>query len=357
MAHEISEVDAFGETRLNGKKAWHGLGIEIEPGLTATDGFKKIGLGWNTELLPVQCMTSDNRIVFDKDFRMHVRMDTCESLGVVGKDYKVISNQFLAEFVDSLCGAGVQVKLETAGSLRRGRRVFCSIKLPTTIEIVNDDILDMYIIASNAHDGSGGCNLYGSSIRPVCANTLGWSERELFRGISFAHTGDVKMKIEMARQALGILVKQSEVFGEEIKHMAKVKFSRDQVAGYFEACYKAMFGAIPDEELADADEDKAKQRDRKLSHREKTLSSWNILLESEKQNIKGIEGTAWSALNAITEWSDHERGRFGPVQESDGRVHSNLFGVSYLDKRKALKVTRAVIRDNFSGSNVAALMA
>ena len=102
MAHEITAADSFGETRLNGKKAWHGLGVEIPEGLTAVEGFNKIGLGWETELVPVQAVMADGSIVKDGDFKMHIRRDTKESLGVVGKDYKAISNQFLAEFADSL---------------------------------------------------------------------------------------------------------------------------------------------------------------------------------------------------------------------------------------------------------------
>lgn len=61
MAHEINNSDRFGEVRVNGKRAWHGLGVEIADGLNAVEGFKAIGLDWQTELLPVYAerMTMD----------------------------------------------------------------------------------------------------------------------------------------------------------------------------------------------------------------------------------------------------------------------------------------------------------
>lgn len=341
MGHGITAVDRYGETRKNGQKAWHGLGLEIEAGLSAADGFKAIGLGWDTMLLPVQATIPGENDqpgtqVGDPDFFMHVRLDTKESLGVVGKDYKVISNQFHAEFADSLLGADAAISLETAGSLRRGRRVFCSMKLPQTIEVVKDDVLDLYIIVSNAHDGSGGFNCYGSSIRPVCANTLGWSERELYRGVSFAHKGDVAVKVEMARAALGIMVKQTEFFEAEVRSLANARWTKGQIAGYFGAIYTRMYGEIPAEL-------EQKERERREEHKSKTLTGWHMLLEDKKQQIAGIENTAWAAYNAFSQWSDHERGRFGTVQESDARVHSNLFGASASDKRKAFTTARQLI--------------
>jgi phage/plasmid-like protein (TIGR03299 family) len=195
MAHEITVKDVFGEVRVNGEKAWHGLGVEMPEGKTAKEGFIDIGLGWGTRLVPVTVHSPiSGKPITDPDFMVHIREDTEESLGVVGKTYKAISNTALAEFMDSLVGADACIKLETAGSLRGGRRVFCTTKLPKTIEVVNNDILEMYVIGSNSHDGSEALKIYGSSIRVVCANTLAWSEREssgrsMFK---FEHSGDVE---------------------------------------------------------------------------------------------------------------------------------------------------------------------
>ena len=46
----------------------------------------------------------------------------------------------------------------------------------------------------------------------------------------------------------------------------------------------------------------------------------------------------WTALNAVTEWADHERTVRGETKDNTLRRHSNLFGTSADFKRKALDV-------------------
>lgn len=336
MAHEITVKDVFGEVRARGERAWHGLGVEMPPGLGAWEGFQRIGLDWETELLQMQAVLPGGGVIMTDDVKMHVRKDTRDPLGTVSSGYRPISNRRLAEWMDELCGADAAVAIETAGSLRGGRRVFCSVKLPKTIEVVNEDILELYIIGSNAHDGSARFNTYGSSIRPVCANTLGFSERDLHRGVSFQHTGDVDIKIEKARAALGIVLKEADRYETECQSLVRLNLNKEQISAYFEAVYDKTFGVIHDSLPKE-------EQERRAEHKKKTLAQWMLLMDDAKQNIKGITGTAWAAFNAYSQWSDHERGRFGGVDESDDRVHSNLFGVSAIGKKKAWKQALSLI--------------
>ena len=335
MAHEITAKDVFGEVRARGERAWHGLGAEMPDGLGAWEGFQRIGLDWETEMLPMFAMGADGQQIAQDQVQMHVRKDTRDVLGVVGTGYKAISNRRLAEWMDELVGADATVRLETAGSLRGGRRVFCCVRLPKTIEVVKDDVLELYIVGSNAHDGSAQFSTYGSSVRVVCANTLRFSERDLHRGVSFRHTGDVDVKIEKARAALGIIVRESERYEAECKSLVKLGLKTDQIKSYFEACYNQTFGGIP-ENLEE------KEKIRRAEHKRKTLEFWMQLMDDAKQNVKGITGTGWAAYNAYSQWSDHERSRFKDVSESDDRVHSNLFGVSATGKAKAWKTALAL---------------
>jgi hypothetical protein len=63
-----------------------------------------------------------------------------------------------------------------------------------------------------------------------------------------------------------------------------------------------------------------------------------------EQNLKGIVGTWWAAYNAVSQWHDHERGRFGAVTESDARVHSNLFGASSAGKKVAFATALEMVK-------------
>jgi len=340
MAHEIEAQDVFGEVREHGQRAWHGLGVEIPDGLGTWEAFEQIGLGWETELLPLFATHKvDGK---QKQFRVkshcvHVRKDTLQELGVVGSGYKPISNRTLAEFADALVEVDKKVSVETAGSLRNGRCVFGLVKLPKDIEVVDGDVLEQYILIRNSHDGSSAFQIYPTSVRVVCANTLRMSERDIARGIQFQHTGDITTKIDHARLALGLITQESARFEAQVRVLAAKHLNKDEVTGYFRACYDATFGVVPDT-APDDDDTKASQRFmRQIAKRDEIIAGWENNFNNERQTITGIAGTAWAAYNAVSEYHDHQRGRFLPVAESQGRAHSNLFGTSNQQKLVAFK--------------------
>ena len=308
MAHEITKTDAFGHV---GEKAWHGLGIKLQDGLTPTEAFNVLGLGWSTELFPVpDLVLPDGRKVSSPDHRMHVRMDTATNLGMVGKDYKSISNAEMARFAEALAGEDKAVTVETGGSLRGGKRVFVLIKLPRDTEVLDGDMLKNYICVSNGHDGLNAFRVFFTPIRVVCANTLRMAEAAN-TGARFAHDGDVEKKIELARTALGIVVKSSDAFAETARKLAKVSLTKEKIGDYFDRVYGRTFG----DEMSE-------------KHTKDVLGLWQDNMTASDNFVRSTEGTAWQALNAVTYWNDHQRGRFKGVEESEARVHSNLFGAS-----------------------------
>lgn len=336
MAHEIEATDKFGEVRLNGKRAWHGLGVELPPKMTAVAGFRKIGLDWESELLPLFASYTEEgkrRQFKVSSHCLHVRSDIKRPLGVVGRGYRPIQNIALAEFADALAGADAAVEVETAGSLRDGRCIFTLVRLPHTISVTNEDILKQYVLIRNSHDGSSAFQVYPTSIRVVCANTLRWSERDANRGVRFQHTGDIDKKIEHARLVLGIISKETVQFEAMVRLLAAKSVTKADAREYFRSVYDRTFSVVPET-------DKAKYA-KQLEKRDAMLTRWAENMEAANQSLKGIRGTFWAAYNAISQWHEHERGRFGPVAESDGRAHSNLFGTSDAQKRVAFQTALA----------------
>lgn len=323
MAHEIEQSDRFGSTQ---GKEWHGLGIKLSEGLTATEAFNTLGLGWDTGLFEVpELVLPDGRKVASPENRIHVRMDTAFSLGIVGKDYRPISNQEMAKFADALAGEDKAIRVETGGSLRNGKRVFVLVKLPKDTFVTDDDVLRNYVCISNGHDGVSSFNVYHTPVRVVCANTLRASEVSM-KGARFAHTGDISEKIELARAALGIVLTRSESFAEQARALAKISLTEAKIEDYFDKVYGATFG-----------------EDMSEKHTDETLGAWTDNMTLANNSVKSTQGTAWQAYNAVTYWHDHQRGRFKSVGESEGRVHSNLFGVSSNQKAIAFRQALALI--------------
>lgn len=345
MAHEI---DKFGEVRKGEAfagvargRAWHRLGKELREGLTVREGFDELGMGWSTELCPLTTTFNGKQITIP-DFRAHVRCDTKDTLGIVGKDYRPISNQQMAEFADALVGADKAVTLETGGSLRGGRRVFALIKLPKDTVVLGDDHLKNYVCISNGHDGLNAFRTFFTPIRVVCANTLAMAEASV-SGARFNHDGDVTKKIELARATLGILVKRSESFAEQAQALARVSLTEAKVSAYFDDVYGKTFGATAQEEITEGATTEGAKDDKSKKHYEKVIGAWKANMVEASNFVKATEGTAWQALNAVTFYHDHQRGRMKSVEESDSRVHSNLFGASAKDKAIALRTALSLI--------------
>jgi hypothetical protein len=120
------------------------------------------------------------------------------------------------------------------------------------------------------------------------------------------------------------------------------KFTTDELRDFFAGVYELVTDTrlILDPLKGDKAEERQHRRAMTL------LGDWLGRLAKPAQTIGGIGGSAWAALNAVTEWSDHDRTvRTGKAEtEEDARAFSNLFGSSADVKRKVLARALATVR-------------
>ena len=332
MAHEIHESDRFGYV---GKPGWHGLGKPLPEGIDTEKAFKRLGLDWSTELLPIYGKTNEkspaggDMLIEVPNYRVHIRSDTKRTLGIVRDTYQPMQNLELARFADSLAGADSAVTVETAGSLYNSRRIFALVKLPYHVHAAAEDRLDTYVLVSNGHGGVASFSTWPTSVRVVCANTMRMSTRDAGKGIRFRHTGDFEEKVRMARAVLGTAQKETELFGERVKALVSKGMNTATLREFMEKAWEITYGRISTvskESMAAT-----------IERRDAQIEEWLGMMENERNSIKGIRGSLWSAYNAVTEWHDHVRGRTLDVKRSSARQHANLFGVSAVAKTKTFR--------------------
>jgi len=348
MAHEIHETDAFGYV---GQKAWHGLGSALPQGVDAVTAFRDLGIDWGTRLDPIYRKiavvdstgfpiigadgTQEHQWVQLENNFIHTREDNNLELGLVSKGYKSFENIDVAKFADALAGADAATIVETAGTLYNSRRVFVLVKLPQVIKATSEDISEQYVLISNGHGGTASFSAYPTSIRVVCANTLKWSLRDAAKGLSFRHSGNIEEKLGQVRQVLGIAAQETAKFQEQVSALVGTTLLGDKLTTFLNDSYEIAFGkfdSLEGESLIKA-----------LAKRDAVIAQQRELLENEKNSLDGIRGTAWSALNAVTEYHDHYRGRGKAVAISQVRAHSNLFGVSSDAKTKTLRKALSLV--------------
>lgn len=324
MSHEITSND---NVVLHKQAAWHGLGIVVENAPTPMEALQIAGLDWKVEQWPMSA-TDGTRKISLKEVA-NVRTDISRSLGIVTPNYKPIQNSELAEFCQLLAEQSDVVKIESAGSIRHGGKVWFLLK-GESFSVRGKDEVRPYICVSNGHDGKTALRCTPTTVRVVCSNTLhmvipagGENESaalpKLKQGSYVAnHMGDVLQKIEHAKQALGLYGRSLDTTRQMIDRAAAKNLNRADVQKFFIECYTRDFGAIPSEP----------KNDREKKVREKAVKAYNLFNKRFDEEI-GIAGaTAWNAINAYTGWLQNDQRAYRTLSERERelRMSSKLFG-------------------------------
>jgi len=258
-----------------------------------------------------------------------VRQDTGRVLGVVGDDYTPFQNSDLAELAYSVSKDAL---VESAGTLKHGKQVFMLLKAGEfAIGLGTQDTTKTYALLSTSHDGTQAIRVYPTSVRVVCNNTLSYSLKDARRGYSVRHTGDLAGKLVDLRNALQGLEEDTQDHVAKCEALANKPLSQEELKGFFLDVYQRAYAPI----IANPkDRKEERARERALQ----TVTSWVANMDHEHQCVGMTQGTAWAALNSVTQWADHERkvrNTSAHANAGEARAYANLFGVSDALKRTA----------------------
>lgn len=340
MAHEIRKSDTL---LLAGKPAWHGLGTVLPDTFEPAEALRVGRLDWTVEKVPLRIQEAPETTVPTepapltwppaepaapttvparfRDLPKFValrRSDTREVFAVVKDTYEPAQNADLAGVLEGLAGEE-GVRLETAGSLRGGRDVFFLARTGNFgLGIGGADEVVEYAFITTAHDGSRGVAFYGTDVRVVCANTKRMAEDRATDIVRARHTKGLREKLspERLRTALLKLREAAEKEREAARALAARPLTTVEIRDLFTAAYQASLGRVPTRIETEKDE---KDRKRFVD----TVAQWLANMDGERQREGGLQGTAWAAYNAVSEWGDHDRKRIRD------RTHANLFGSTH----------------------------
>ena len=273
MAHEV-------ETMFSAREVpWHGLGTVTEDVLTAADAIVAAGLDWKVETHPLYAdVAGDKQLIEGR--KAIVRDSDHSVLGLVSDRYVPFQNEEAFEFVDTLVDSG-EAKYETAGSLRHGKVVFLTMKVPMEMKVAGEDAHDMYLLLRTSHDGSKAISVYVTPIRVVCQNTMAVGVNMAKQSWSIKHISTVAGRLQEARDTLQLTFDYSEEFVKMGNQLVNTKLTEDELVAILE-------DVIPE--------------------RPKTPEVIDTMMDLYKNSpTNGYEGTAWGGFNAFTEFMDHYR--------------------------------------------------
>lgn len=301
-----------------GAVPWHHTGVYVgDNNVTSKEAIVKAGLDWEVGLAPGFYAHPETGKLIDGSRQGVVRLSDGALLGEVGARYKPVQNAEAFDFMDALVKDG-EVRYHTAGALGGGERIWLLAQLPGELRIRKEDVTHPFVLLSNTHDGTGALRVLGTSVRVVCANTLGTAlSQGKGDGISIRHDGDVMRKLGDARKALGLAKQDFDVFASFAQELDTIRFSLNEMRTMTEIL-------IP---LPPPQEGESDITDKVRANTEAKRRS----LEDRFADGRGNDGeTAWHALNAVTEFVDWQKGSF------DRRTESAWFGSGAALKRKAV---------------------
>ena len=294
------------------EKPWHGLGTRVEEAPTSVDALRLAGLDWTVERHDVHLPTG----AIIPNYKANVRSNDGSVLGVVSDQYKIVQNADAFAFTDALIGGETPVRYDTAGSLRGGRKIWLLAKLPDT-EIVGDKT-EPYLCFSNTHDGSGAIRVCMTPVRVVCNNTLNIAMNGAKRAWSVRHTGDIQAKLHEARMCLDMANKYMDKLAVYADQMANRSVTDEQIAKILDE----MFPATED------------MSDREKRNAEKARTEYMVCYFAP--DILKFKGTAWGALNAMSDMVGHNAPRRQTANYRENNWGRIMDGHAMMDKMASL---------------------
>lgn len=315
MTHQVEQMAYVGRT------PWHGLGNRLPERQPLEVWIEQAGLDWMIYETPVQFASDNNGhsnsyISFNKH-KVLYRSDTHAPLSVVSQRYQVVQPREIIEFYRDLTEKS-GFELETAGSLKGGRKIWALARTGQSGILKGNDRTDAYVLLATACDGSLATRAQFTSVRVVCNNTLAVALDEQSRCVKASHRS--AFNAEAMKKKLGISVSTWDDFMYSLKTLSERKVTQTEAREFI----RALFQPHP--------EQAAQKSGERAMHRIDALFNG----EGRGAHLPSSCGTAYGLLNAVTEFVDHEK----LACSNDHRLDSAWFSQGATLKQRALQQAR-----------------
>lgn len=311
MAHEVEQMFVVGAA------PWHNLGRKFEVPPSLEEALVAAGLDWKVTTEPLFSGAKEQ-----VEALLTRRSSDNSILGVVGPNYTPLQNteafEFFRPFLDEKAAA-----IETAGSLRQGKRVWVLAKINRDpLVIKGNDVVEKYVLLSNSHDGTLAVRVGFTPIRVVCNNTLSMAiNSEASKLIRIKHTKNVVSNLESVQEIMNLADAEFEATAEQYRLLTMKDINSKDLEKYV----KLVFNTTA--KLVEAGGNVENLNNKRI------LEQIVPLFEGGRgNNMTEIKGTMWAAYNAVNEYLQYERGN-----DNQNRMDNMWFGDSARLNKKALE--------------------
>lgn len=323
MAHELTMIDGKAQMAWVGDTPWHGLGQQVEAGISPDEMMKVAGLDWTVE--KTDLFYNDTLVPSQKAL---VKSDDNQLLSIVGNDWNPIQNHEAFEMFNEFCENG-DMQMETAGSLKDHQMVWGLAKVQKSFALKTpqgEDLVESYFLFSNPHQFGRSADVRFTPIRVVCNNTLTLSlNTKAQASVKVSHR--TAFDKDQVLAMLGLADTKMSTYQEAAEHLVSKRIQGDDLIEYFNQVFPNTYKSKT-----------AKEADSLIDRLSKTAKRGLEVMDSQPGAELGA-GSFWQAFNAATYLVDHEIGR-----SVDTRLQSAWFGQGQQKKVAALQTALEMAR-------------
>ena len=175
-----------------------------------------------------------------------------------------------------------------------GANCYIQGKLPYDFQVVPGDKIEPYLTFMWAHDGSGAFKAFLTYIRIFCKNQYSVIAADMNMLFKFRHTRNIQANAVKAANLLVETEKAYNTLQDTLSNLAN------------KPCTKTMFRDLVHYLYPDPEEGEASTRTENIR-----TQLWENYHFGKGQSHQHVPNTAWAALNAVTEFTTHQKSARG----------------------------------------------
>lgn len=315
MPHEIDTTTGLPAIAYVGDEPWHGLGQKLLPGATIEEWTAAAGLNWDVARAPVEFKIGDAQASMPSRNVLY-RTDTQAPLSVVSDTYRVVQPAQIMDFFREVTSK-TDAQLETAGSLFSGRVIWALARMGDDL-LIKDDTIAPFLMLSTSYDMSTPTIAKLVATRVVCNNTIQLALNEAGkRQIRIPHS--TEFRAEEVRAGLEISLDAFDLFKQQALKLSGIPFAQSDMDRFLLNLLQPEKGEV----------------DGEVIRKSKGYSSIMNLFTGAQLGAEqdASKNTAWGALNAVTQFIDHVKGR-----NQSSRLMDAWFSTGGKFKERALEL-------------------
>jgi len=331
MSHGLDFSRGHAAIAYQGETPWHGYGTAAKPDWTLEQWTANAGLDYQIVRVPAGALINGQWQTIAGAWH-NIRSDTAAVIGnQTFSDRRVeVQPSELIKFIWKYVETDPRFQMQVMGAIYGGAQIWATAAYNPSGHglTVGGDKHTAHLLARTAFDGSLATVLQTTFTRAVCRNTLSAAYADKRALVSVRHTTAFDPQVAAAQLArLAQSVTSYKAIGDAL---AQNQMAADDVV----ALFRHLLGIPPEHTSAD------------VSTRKQNQFNALATAYSTTQDERGGEASAFTALQAVTRYVDHDRSVRGGAGTSEDtkRFLSSQFGSGDAFKGKALAFVMPRVR-------------